>query len=129
MGDKQFVYLFSLAYLMKEQASFVFDSNKEKYLHELEDMTYPKQKLLYECLSEMKRCSLLQESNLDQETSIIKNLNSVAMILDKYLIEDEISGTSLGDIAQFTPVIGRFQKDKIQRRCKFRRKRNGNCIS
>lgn len=122
MNDSQFVYLFSLAYLMKEKAEIIINKH---YLTELDDMTYEKQLKIYDCMSELKQNNIVLESNLDIETNIFKNLDKVKLITDKYLIEDEIAGTSLGDIAQFTPVIN--YNNKIKRRQLIRRrKKNGN---
>src|ERR1017187_965635 len=49
IGDSTFTYLFSAAYLMKENAAYVISQNMDLYKNELEDFDTTKQKHLYDC--------------------------------------------------------------------------------
>lgn len=123
LGDSVFAYIFSAAYLMKEDAAFVISKNMDKYLVELEDFDCSKQLRLYECFRELEKNRLICEKQLDLETNILKILNQVAPIVEAHLIEEDVAagdaGTALGDIAQFTPVLNAPNRQKIQRRLKY----------
>ena len=83
VGESGLAYIFSLAYLMKEQAAIPFNLNIEKYKSELESMTADNQLLMYEILSEIEKNDILVETNLDKESTIIKYKNHVAKILQQ----------------------------------------------
>lgn len=117
IGDSQFAYLFSAAYLMKEQCNIILKENQDKYKLELSNFTLKEQQAFYKCFVELNENNFLVKNNLDLETNILKNLNSVKLIIDKYLKEDE---TTVADIAQFTPKIN---INKVQQRIKFRRRK------
>ena len=127
IGDSSFAYIFSAAYLMKENAAYVISQNFEQYKHELEDFDTTKQKHLYDCFQEMERNNLICESKLGIETNIMKILSTATPIIEKYLIEDDVAsagaGTALGDVSQFTPMLGTTPQKKIQRRSLLRKKR------
>jgi hypothetical protein len=123
LGDSTFAYIFSAAYLMKEDAAYVVSKNMDKYIIELEDFNTTKQKHLFDCFHELEQNKLICESRLDLETNILKILAKATPIIEKYMIEDDAgagmgagTGTALGDIAQFTPVLGSPNKKRIQRR-------------
>ena len=120
LNDSVFAYLFSAAYLMKEDCVVIFNGNKNKYLTELENFTVKKQLDLYNCIQELEKNNILKESNLDIETNLIKIANKVKPFIDKYLLEDgEVvsgSSTALGDIAQFTPVFGTINRRRFRSR-------------
>lgn len=126
LNDSSFAYIFSAAYLMKEDAAFVISKNMDKYKGELEDFNTTKQKHLYDCFQELETNRLICEKQLDLETNILKILHHSAPIIEKYMIAEDVGaadgGTALGDIAQFTPVLGAPSKQRIQRRLKT----NGN---
>ena len=81
VGESGLAYIFSLAYLMKEQAAIPFKLNIESYKPELESMTADNQLLMYEILQEIEKNNILTETNLDKESTIIKYKNHVAKIL------------------------------------------------
>lgn len=124
LGDSNFAYLFSAAYLMKEKCEIAFNGNRERYLTELNDLTYEKQLTLYKCLEEMKSENILRESILDYETNILKIKKKVEIVINKYMIEEL---TSLGDIAQATPAMTFFspvaKKYKIKRTLVLKRRK------
>jgi hypothetical protein len=127
LGDSKFAYLFSTIYLMKEQAGVIVTNNFEKYRPELDDFTLTKQKILFDCFQEMSNNGIIAESMLDRETNTLKIYKKLEPILQKYLIEDEVvggvTGTTVSDIAQFTPRIGEGSRKKIQRRLLYGRNR------
>lgn len=119
LGDSTFAYIFSAAYLMKENAAYVISQDMDKYIVELEDFNTTKQKHLYDCFQELEKNRLICEKQLDLETNILKILQSASPIIEKYMIEEDVApdaGTALGDIAQFTPRLGTPSKKSIQRR-------------
>jgi len=124
IGDSKFVYLFSTAYLMKEELSTIVITNFDKYKEELSSFTATQQQQIFNVLKEMEQNSLLRESNLDLETNIFKISNRTKDILEKYelekLFEEDAVATTVGDVSQFTPMLGNqkrsFNSFKIKRR-------------
>lgn len=121
LGDSKFAYLFSTVYLMKEKLAVPVLGNFQKYEPELHSFNTTKQLLLYQCIQELEKNTIVVESNLDLETNILKIVNKVQPVLDKYLIEDDVVGTTVGDIAQYTPRLG-INRRKLKRKGKLRRK-------
>lgn len=107
IGDKKFVYLFSAAYLMKEDFSSIVSKNLDKYNKELENLTATKQKKIYDVINEMESLNLISESNLDFHTNLLKIISKTSIIIEKHqlelIFEDEgvgsVGATTLGDIA------------------------------
>lgn len=100
MGDSTFAYIFSAAYLMKEQATIIFNSDK-KYLTELENITIEQQKILFDCIQELEHNYLLNESHLDLETNLLKIATKAKTIVEQYNLtflneSDNITTNSLG---------------------------------
>lgn len=87
IGDRKFVYLFSAAYLMKENINTIINTNFSKYNQELNQLTALEQRQIYKVLQEMNKQNLINESNLDLETNILKILNKTEPILNKYNIQ------------------------------------------
>lgn len=125
IGDNKLVYLFSTAYLMKEDLNVIVKHNIDKYKEELSDLTASKQKVIFDLLSELQDQKVLRESHIDIETNVLKIQKQVEHILQKYnlqsLFEEEAVATTMGDVAQFTPLL--TQKPKIKCNQKIIQKR------
>lgn len=116
IGDNNLVYLFSTAYLMKEDLNVIVKHNIDKYKEELFDLTASKQMVIFNILNELQTQNVIRESHIDIETNVLKVFNQVEQIAQKYnlqsLFEEEVVATSMGDVAQFTPLL--TQKPKIK---------------
>ena len=88
IGDKQFVYLFSAAYLMKEDFTTIVKQDIHKYDDELVGFTATQQKQLYDILQEMAQNKLINENSLDMETNIIKIFKKTSAILEKFNLNE-----------------------------------------
>jgi len=129
-GDNKLAYLFSLAYLMKENYVHTFNTNLDRYKEELEELTLTEQKLYYEVISKIETSNIISENHLDLETNALKIKDNIQHILESYnlfvtpvlsIVEDMEGGsTSLGDFSQYTPPIN---INKVKRRIKLRRKK------
>ena len=114
IGDNKFVYLFSAAYLMKENASIILLKNHEKYKNELSDFDINTQKKLYDYFSSLEKNNIISESNLDFETNIFKlkmKLENNIPDSIRYIFEEE--SCSMADVATFTKPLE--QKKKINK--------------
>lgn len=114
IGDNKFVYLFSAAYLMKENASTILLQNHEKYKDELSDFDFNTQKKLYDYFSSLEKNNIISESKLDFETNLFKiKLKIENNIPDsiRYIFEEE--SCVMSDVATFTKPLE--QKKKINK--------------
>jgi len=85
LGDNKLAYLFSLAYLMKENYVPVFNQNLEKYKEELSELDIREQQLLYEIISTIEKKNIIFEQHLDLETNAIKIKDTVKGVLDIFI--------------------------------------------